>query len=270
MPRPCPSKDAKRDKALPSYQAPAVQKAFHLLETVAEAEEGMQLTELSEQLGISKSTTHGLIQALLKVGALVQSPHQKRVFLGASLVNLASKSSHYFRITKKLQPMMDGLRDGIGHTVFLGVLNESRGTIITTSKPHRSLSIACSPGSTIPLMAGAVGKAFLASMSNREALKIIHKKGLKPYTPNTIVDKKAYLEELKWVRRIGYAVDDEEYLAGVKAVAVNLGNYRNLPMLICVVGFSSTMTRALLPGIVEKTMDAAHRIKETLEQNNPP
>ena len=83
------------------YQAPAVQKAFLLLNTVAEAKDGMRLTDISRGLGFSKGTTHGLIQALLKVGALYQSPFQKKVFLGASFVNLAIKSGHYNAITNQ-------------------------------------------------------------------------------------------------------------------------------------------------------------------------
>lgn len=211
-----------QDNTMLGYQAPAVQKAFLLLKTVAEARDGMHLTEISENLGFSKSTTHGLIQALLKVGALDQSPYQKKVFLGASFVDLAFKSTHYYGITEKVQPIMDALSNSIGQTVFLGVLNESCGTIIASSKAPKSLTISSSPGSRIRLMAGAVSKAFLAVLSNSEALKILRKKGLKRYTQGSIVDDAAYLKELKWVRRNGYALDNEEYLVGVKAVAVNL------------------------------------------------
>ena len=249
-----------------NYQAPAVQKAFTLLKTVAEAREGLRLTEISKELGYSKSTTHGLIKALLKVGALDQSPNQKKVFLGASFVDLASKSGHYYGITERVQPVIEKLCNEIRQSVFLGVLSQSKGTIISTAQASKSLTLFLSPGSTIPFMGGAVGKAFLASLSKKDALKIIRKKGLKQYTPGSIVDEETYLKELKWVRRNGYAVDNEEYMVGVKAVAVNLGNFRSLPLLMWVVGFASIMTDDLLPSIVQRALDASEKVKQILRK----
>ena len=69
------------------YQAPAVKKAFQLLKVVAASRKELGLSELAQRLGFSKSTTHGLIRALLQAGALDQSPKQKK-FGEAKLVNL--------------------------------------------------------------------------------------------------------------------------------------------------------------------------------------
>jgi len=246
------------------YQAPAVQKAFLLLNTVAEAKDGMRLTDISRGLGFSKGTTHGLIQALLKVGALYQSPFQKKVFLGASFVNLAIKSGHYNAITNQAQPLIDALCTAIGHSVFLGVLNESGITVIATARASNSLAISSSPGSKVPFMAGAVSKAYLASLSNQEALDIIREKGLTPYTPLSIVEEGEYLEVLNSVRLHGYAVDDGEYIAGVKSIAMNLDRFRNLPLLMWVVGFSSVMPREKTIEIVNHMHLIAKKVKTIL------
>jgi DNA-binding IclR family transcriptional regulator len=243
------------------YQAPAVQKAFLLLNTVAESREGMRLTEISKGLGFSKGTTHGLIQALLKVGALYQSPFQKKVFLGASFVNLAIKSGHYYAITEQAQPLIEALCTAIGHTVFLGVLNESGITVIATAKASNSLAISSSPGSKVPFIAGAVSKAFLASLSNADAMDIVREKGLKKFTPLSIVDENAYLEELNMVRRNGYAADDGEYIAGVKSIAMSLNKFRNLPLLMWVVGFSSVMPEEKTPEIVQQMAVIRKKVK---------
>ena len=52
------------------YQAPAVQKAFQILKVVSESKKGLGLSELAHMLGFSKSSTHGLIQALVMTGSL--------------------------------------------------------------------------------------------------------------------------------------------------------------------------------------------------------
>jgi len=55
---------------LPGYQAPAVPKAFHLLRKVAESNRHLGLAELALRMGYSKSTTHGLLHALLRENEL--------------------------------------------------------------------------------------------------------------------------------------------------------------------------------------------------------
>lgn len=246
------------------YQAPAVQKAFQLLNTVAEARDGMRLTDISKGLGFSKGTTHGLIQALLKVGALYQSPFQKKVFLGASFVNLAIKSGHYYAITEQAQPLIDALCASVGQSVFLGVLNESGITVIATARAANSLAISSSPGSKIPFMAGAVSKAYLATLSNRDALGVIRENGFKKYTHLSIVDETDYLASLNTARLNGYAVDDGEYIAGVKSIAMSLDRFRNLPLLMWVIGFSSVMPEEKTNAIAQQMAVIAKKVKMIL------
>jgi len=243
------------------YQAPAVQKAFRVLERVAAAEDGVRMTEISQDLGFSKSTTHGLIQALLAVGALDQTPLRKRLFLGSSIMDMAFKSRNYFAMSAEVRPILDRLCGRITETVFLGVLSDSKGIILATARASKTLTISSSPGDTIPLLAGAVGKAYLASLSDSQAQMIIHEKGLRRYTASSIVDENLYLEELARVRQLGYALDNEEYLAGVKAMAVYLGFHRGLPLLLWVVGFTESMSDERMPQIIRETLDAAGELK---------
>jgi DNA-binding IclR family transcriptional regulator len=242
------------------YRAPAVQKAFMLLETVAKADEGIGISKISNDLGFSKGTTHGIIQALLDVGALDQSPYRKKLYLGASLGELAKKAKNYYGITESAQPIIDKLGQRIQETVFLLVLNRSRGTIIAMSRDTKPLGISSSPGSTIPLLSGAVGKAFLASLKKKDSLKMIREMGLKAFTKRSIVEEAVYLKALQEVSEKGYALDDEEYLTGIRAMAVNLGNCRGLPLVMWVVGFATTMRDNRLPAMAQNTLLAAQEL----------
>ena len=67
------------------------------------------------------------------------------------------------------------------------------------------------------------------------------------------------------MRRLGYALDHEEYLNGVKAVAVGLGNVQGLPLAVWVVGFANAMARTGMPPIIEATLDTAARLKQVLD-----
>lgn len=247
------------------YQAPAVQKAFQLLRVMAESRKELGLSELAQKLGFSKSTTHGLIRALLKVHAIDQSPERKTFFLGPAIVDLAFGSWNYLRVCEQAQPSLEELRDQTGETVFLGVLSRSRGIIMATAEATKPLKISSPPGTSIPLLAGAVGKVFLARLDDEKVTRLIREDGLPAFTPKSIVKEEEYLAELAGVRKQGYALDNEEYLPGVKAVAVSLGNQRGLPLAIWVVGFAGGMGDDALPEITRRTLETAAKLKSVLE-----
>jgi DNA-binding IclR family transcriptional regulator len=247
------------------YQAPAVQKAFELLRIVAESRNEPSLSDLSRSLGYSKSSTHGLVHALLKVGALDQNPHHKKFFLGPTIVELAFRSWNYFRVTEHAQPILDELRDQTGETVFLGAISRSRGLIMATADATNPLKISSPPGTTFPLLAGAVGKVFLAQHDNAQVMKLIKERGLPQFTDRSILSEEDYLTELVQVHKQGYALDDEEYLPGVRAVAVGLGNRRGLPLAIWVVGFADSMNDEMLPQVINRTLTAGRKLQKVLD-----
>jgi IclR family acetate operon transcriptional repressor len=109
---------------------------------------------------------------------------------------------------------------------------------------------------------------FLAGLKPDRAKEIIKERGLRDYTPKSIVSEKKYLAEIAVVRKKGYALDDEEYLPGVKAVAVGLGNHRGLPLAIWVVGFAGALTDDKLSDIISNTLKAAEGLKTVIDNRN--
>ncbi|MFH0994754.1 MAG: IclR family transcriptional regulator [Pseudomonadota bacterium] len=247
------------------YQAPAVQRAFQLLKLVAESPAEQSLTTLARNMGWSKSTTHGLIQSLLNVGALEHGPVRKKFILGPAVVDLAFQNGNYFQIADKARPILDALRDQIGETVFLGVLGRTRGIIVATAESQKSLKISAPPGTSVSLLAGALGKVYLASLPPDQAVQFIQERELPRYTEKTISDKSDYISEINQVRQNGYAVDDEEYLPGVKAVAIRVGNHRGLPLALWVVGFAGAMEKGVLPDIIHSIKKAAHNLQKIMD-----
>jgi DNA-binding IclR family transcriptional regulator len=247
------------------YQAPAVHKAFQLLRTVAESKELLGLTELALRLGYSKSTTHGLVHALIREGALVQDPDGRKLFIGSAVANLAFASWNYLKLTDAAQPIINRVRDQIKETVFLGALINRRIMIIAAAEADEPLKISASAGTSMPIFSGAVGKVFLAKEPTEKVMALIGERGLPRYTSRSIVDEKAYLNELDLVRDRGYALDDEEYLSGVRAVAVALNNLIGPPMAAWVVGLTSTMGLQKIPKAVDVTIASAIALRQAFD-----
>jgi len=253
------------DNSEPGYKAPAVHKIFELLRVVAESPGMLGQTELVQKLGFSKSTTHGLIHALLREDALAREPNGRRFFLGSAVTDLAFSNWNYLKMAEISQPFINEIRGQIGETVFLGGLIRKRVLIMTSAEAEDPIKISAPAGTTIPLFAGAVGKVFLAGIRINKVKEMIGEKGLPRYTPRTIVDEEEYLAELDRVRTQGYATDDEEYIPGIKAVAVALQNRNGPSLAVWVVGLSNTMGSAKIQQIIAVILNTTKKLRLALE-----
>lgn len=251
----------------PGYNAPAVHKAFQLLRIVAASPKPLGLTDLARQLGYSKSTTHGLVHALLQEGALAREQKGRRFFLGPVVSDLTFTSWNYLKVNELTQPIINAIRDAVGETVFFGVLINKRVIILAIAEAAVPLKISGSTGTSISLFAGAVGKVFLADAKINLVKQLLKNKKLPRYTPRSIWKEGAYLEELSKVRKTGYAVDNEEYLTGLKAVAVALHNQKGPPMAVWVVGLSSGMNTDKMDRTIECLVSKADMLRQTLAEN---
>jgi len=251
------------DSSQISYRAPAVHKAFQLLRTVATSKDGLRLVELADRLGFSRSTTHGLVHALLRESALIQDDSSRELFLGPLIGDLAF--ADWNNMNRLAQAVIDEIRDRVHATVIMGVRIRNHVMITAAAEARESFRIAVHVGTNLPLFAGAAGKVLLAQETNESVLQLIARKGLPHYTPNSILNAEQYIEELDRVRSQGYAVDDEEYLAGIRAVAVALENQWGFPAAIWVVGIATNMGLERLEEVAEITAVSAKRLRSQLE-----
>jgi DNA-binding IclR family transcriptional regulator len=258
-------KNGNGDKPI-RYKAPAVHRAFQLLRAVAEFPNQLNLTALSNRLGYSKSTTHGLVHALLREDALTMVSQGNKFSIGQEITDLAFSTWNYPKITQRTQPVIDAIRDRIHETVFLGVMIRKRVLIVNTAESSVPLKISATPGTTIPLLAGAVGKVILAGKRDDEVISLIREKGLPAYSPRSIVDEDEYLTVLTQVRDQGFAIDDEEYLTGIRAVAVAVANPEGPPMAVWVVGLSSTMSMQKMQAAVAVIQASVADIQDALTE----
>jgi DNA-binding IclR family transcriptional regulator len=139
-------------------------------------------------------------------------------------------------------------------------------TVLDIVESRQDLKITAPIGTTIPLFAGAVGKVFLAWMEEEQTEKIIRSKGLARFTENTIVDPELYYQELRSVRKMGYAVDDEEYILGVRAVASPIMGLGQLMSAIWVVGFKASLDEKKMKAIIGETKKAAEAIRRGIQK----
>jgi len=247
------------------YGAPSVKKAFAILSAISSSREGMGVSDLAKKLKMAKSTVHGMTSALEELGAVLREPLTKKYKLGFTLLEIGRSAYSQIDLKTSARPVTEELMAKMQTSVFLGIRNWGQVTIIDIVESRQELNITAPVGSTIPLFAGAVGKVFMASMSKDQAAKMVHAKGLPRFTENSIVDPELYYRELKRVREKGYAIDDEEYIMGVRAVASPLMGLGQLRSAIWAVGFKASLDEKRMKTLAEETQNAAKAISRRIQ-----
>ena len=248
------------------YGAPSVKKAFEILGALSSSKEGLGVSEIARGLNMAKSTVHGMTSTLEELGALMRDPHTKRYRLGLTLFELGRLAYSQIDLKTLARPIMEELMEKTQASVFLGILNWDHVTVLDIVESRQDLKITAPIGTIIPLFAGAVGKVFLASMEEKQTEKIIRSKGLTRFTKNTIIDPELYYQELRSVRKQGYAVDDEEYILGVRAVASPIMGLGQLMSAIWVVGFKASLDGKKMKAIIKVTKKAAEAIRSRIQE----
>jgi len=247
------------------YGAPSVKKAFAILSAVSSSKDGMGVSDLAKKLNMAKSTVHGMTSALEELGAVMREPLTKKYKLGFTLLEIGRSAYSQIDLQTSARPVTEELMEKTQTSVFLGILNWDRVTILDIVESRQGLNITAPVGSTIPLLAGAVGKVFLAAMSEQQAAKIVKSKGLPRFTDNSIVDMDLYFSELNQVKEKGYAVDDEEYILGVRAVASPLMGLGQLRSAIWAVGFKTGLDEKKMQTLTAETHKAAKTISRRIQ-----
>lgn len=246
------------------YQAPIIKKAFSIMDAISQSTQGLRISEISSSLDISKSTVHGITAALEDVGAIVRDSVSKRYTIGLTLMTLGKAAYERIDFKNIARPIMEDLMEQCQESVFLGARNGESVTVIDIIESRKDFKISSPIGTTLPLMAGAVGKLFLSQMDSHDLKKYLHANPLVRYTANTIIDSDLYAKELEKVRQSGIATDDEEYLSGVRAVAAPIKKYGAHIPALWVVGFKASMSDEKMPAIIEQTRSAAEKINKKL------
>ena len=251
----------KRETSESGVLVPAVDRAAQILKTVAASESALGISELSRQLGLNKSTVHDILGTLCHHQLLERDGRQKTYRLGPALAALGQKADDHTDLRTLAHPRMANLARAAGETVLLGVYHDGSITIIDQEEAPHAIKITAPVGRRLHYSAGAFGKVFLAAMTEAQVNQLMRSKPLRTYTARSVVKPSIYRGLLPHVRAQGYALDDEEYLEGVRAVAAPVVDVRGAVIAaVCVVGFCTRLPSDMLLRVARDTRAVAEQI----------
>ncbi len=247
----------------------AVNRSIHILKAF-ETNDEYSLTELYTLLNLNKSTTHDILRTLCEHRFLLRNEETLRYRLGPALIRLGHLAHEQIDVRRISRPYMEALMQQTSKSVLLGTFFHNQITIVDKVDPIGMLHVSAAIGQQIPFSAGSFGKVFLAWKDEAEIDRLIHEKGLKIFTPSSIIDPVEYKEELAKVRRQGYAIDArEEFLLGVKAISVPLKDHKEVVAAMTIAGFTSRSHNEPSEATIGTITKAAKEISEKLGAVEP-
>ena len=231
-----------------AYPIRAVDRVCDILDALAAAGRPVSLPGVAASAELPKSSTFRYLAALEARRYVERSPGGEYQ-LGPAF---RRQDAHGLpQGQKPAEPVLAALRDELGETTNLGVLDGSEVVHAVVCESPQMMRLAARVGERGLIHATALGKVMCAALPEERVRTMLSQHGMPAMTESTITSAQAYLRELQRVRGQGYGVDDQENQLAGRCVPVPL------PGLPVPAGISVSAPASRLP---------AHEVRRAAQQ----
>ena len=244
-----------------SDQVQSLVRALTIVNRLADADEGVSLTEVAQQVGLSPSTAHRLLTTLEQERYVHFDPERRLWSVGVQAFmtgNAFLKTRHLVTLAR---PHMRALMEASEETVNLAVEDQGAAVYLAQVECRQMMRAFARPGGRVPLHCSSVGKALLSAMPDMQLSKILHRQGLPRVTVKTLNTTAALREDLARSRQRGYAIDDEEHAVGLRCIAAVVFDENANPVAaVSVSGPMARISDQRIPSLAETVRTKADAI----------
>jgi DNA-binding IclR family transcriptional regulator len=196
-------------------------KALKLLFAVGQSADprGISVADLGRITGLTRPTLYRFLGELQEFGLVTSVPKQPIWQLGPKVIALAAMAGNWAVLRRRARVAMDEFVRTVGYTVHLGVRDGTQVVYVDKAESMEGYGIASAIGQRKGLHVTALGKCLVAFDADPALAEKIALSGLAPRTPYSITDSTRWLAEIEAVRRMGFAIDNQESELGARCVA---------------------------------------------------
>lgn len=203
----------------PAQQVKSAGRTLDVLEALAGSSQRRSLVDLARDLGIPKSSLHGILRTMIQRGWVEADATGTRFGLGVRALQVGAAYLESDDATGLLASVLDSLSTRFGETVHLGRLDGPYVVYLAKRESVHPLRLYSAIGRHLPAHATALGKVLLAERTD-EAVDRLLNWPLPALTTRTITGPTVLHDELATIRNRGYAVDHEENTEGIACFAM--------------------------------------------------
>jgi IclR family acetate operon transcriptional repressor len=212
-----------------------------ILEAVANSADPMSLNELTDLVGIDRSSVFRLAFTLKRRGFLAYPTGRKDFILGPALWRLSHRYDWGTMLIRVSQEYLKELVRRTNETVHLAIREGKNALFIDHASANHVIAVSGQTGEMVPLHCTAHGKALLAGLDRDELRRIFGNAPLVVHTKQTIGTISDLVRVCTEIQEQGFATDDAEYREGLRCVAAPIRAQRG--MIVGSIGISAPAER---------------------------
>ncbi len=212
------------------YKVPNLERGLLIMEHLMNYPQGLQQSEISAQLGCSKTSVFRVTMTLLECGYVVRDPETKALRLSRKLIAMGNRALGEDDFVASSLDVLKRLRDAIKETVLIGTIVDTEVVVLGQMLGSHPFKFSVDLGTRLPLHVAAPGKAIMAFLPESEARELAARISFVRFNERTITDVQTFMSELERVRQKGYALDQGEQLTGIHCVAAPVLNRHGYPI----------------------------------------
>jgi len=228
------------------------------------------VTEIADELGLSKAVVHRTLSAFRSRGFLEIEESTHRYRLGPEIVLLGLRYLDQIDVRSLGRQTLNDLVAATNETATLSVRMAWTRVYIDQVTPNRDVKMVVQLGEPFPLHAGASSKALLAFLPAGDQEEYLSAESLSAMTPHTITDPARLREELEGIRAAGFAVSFSERDASAGSVAAPVFGHEGAPLGVISVSGPVERFRAEAQAASQALLAAVHELSRRLGYRGNP
>lgn len=247
----------------------SLDRGLTILQAVATSKQPVTLGELAELLQIDRSSAFRLAQTLRRRGYLSTPAGRKDYILGPAIWTLSRQYDWSNMLVRVAHQELKALANGLNETAHLAIREGKNALFIDSVHARHVIVVAGQTGELVPLHATAHGKALLAGASERDLRTIFGSIPPQKFTKTTIKTIPALAKECVTIQQRGYAIDEAEYMEGMRCVAAPIRLEDGT--IVGSIGISAPASRFLkeqYPAHSKRVVQCATKIGELLASSD--
>lgn len=206
-------------------EATSLRRGLAILFALEDADAGgMGVTRIAEAVGKEKSQVSRSLKVLAQYGLVDRNAQTLEYCLGWRLFTMAARAGDA-RLLAAAVPVLKGLVRELDETAHLSLLQGAEVMTILSESPGHAVQAAGWIGRTVPIYCTSSGRALLFDHNRDELRVLLDSVDLRRLGPNAPRRVDELSRRVAAARDRGYALIDEEFEAGLVAVAAPVRDF---------------------------------------------
>jgi len=243
----------------------SLRRALDILELMLARGDALSVADIVAELGIPKSTAYELVRSLGDGGYLERSGKGGGLFLGRKLFELGMAYRSKIDLLKDGGQIVEELRDQVGETVQLSVLENDMMLVLVKEEGSQSIRIISRIGSRVPVNWAAAGRLLVSDLGDARLTELLQRSIRPSPTGQAVTDIPKLIGQIRRFRRQGYGIEINEANAHAGCVAAPIIDAAgHCVAAISVVAPEQRLGRANRARLIAAVSAAAERLSRRL------